>query len=130
MRFFIIPIILGVIFSWAFFSYIVWAIPPEIDGKLVTSNLVYFLISGGLGLALTLALAFYFGGGFLREKPRSVDPSHQLRNLLFRSLRRGFLISLLIVSLVILNIFNLLNILNVALVIGIVILAEIYFSSR
>src|SRR4030067_552362 len=130
MKFFIIPIILGVIFSWAFFSYIVWAIPPKIGGELIISNLVYFLISGGLGLALIAGLLIYFLGNFFLPKVRGVEPTHQLRGLLFRSLRRGFLLSISVVGLTSLNIFGLLNLLNAALVIGIVILAEIYFSSR
>jgi len=130
MRFFIIPIILGVIFSWAFFSYIVWAIPPKIGGELVISNLVYFLIFGGLGLALIAGLLIYVLGNFFLPKVRGVEPTRQLRGLLFRSLRRGFLLSISIVGLTSLNIFGLLNLLNAALVIGIVILAEIYFSSR
>ncbi len=130
MRLFIIPSLVIAIFAWGFFGYIVWAVPPRIEGALVISNLVYFLISGGLGLALTAGLFIYFVGNFFLPKVRGVDPTHQLRSLIFRSRRRGFLLSILIVGLVGLNIFGLLNLLNAALVIGIVILAEIYFSSR
>lgn len=130
MRLFIIPSLVIAIFAWGFFGYIVWTVPPKIEGALVISNLVYFLISGGLGLALTAGLLIYFVGNFFLPKVRGVDPTHQLRSLIFRSLRRGFLLSILIVGLVSLNIFGLLNLLNAALVIGIVILAEIYFSSR
>ncbi|MCH7541170.1 hypothetical protein IH981_00100 [Patescibacteria group bacterium] len=130
MKLFIISSLVIAISAWGFFGYIVWAVPPRIEGALVISNLVYFLISGGLGLALTAGLFIYFVGNFFLPKVRGVDPTHQLRSLIFRSLRRGFLFSILIVGLVGLNIFGLLNLLNAALVIGIVILAEIYFSSR
>lgn len=130
MKLFIIPSLVIAIFAWGFFGYVVWAVPPKIEGVLVISNLVYFLISGGLGLALTAGLLIYFAGNFFLPKVRGVDPTHQLRSLIFRSLRRGFLFSILIVGLVDLNIFGLLTLLNAALVIGIVILAEIYFSSR
>ena len=130
MKLFIISAVLAAIFSWVFFGYIVWFVPPKIGGEIVISNLVYFLISGGLGLALTTCLLIYFLGNFFLPKIRGVEPTHQLRGLLFRSLRRGFLLSVVIVGLASLNIFSLLNLLNAALVIGIVILAEIYFSSR
>ncbi len=130
MRLFIISAVLAAIFSWVFFGYIVWFVPPKIGGEIVISNLVYFLVSGGLGLALTTGLLIYFLGNFFLPKVRGVEPTHQLRSLLFRSLRRGFLLSIVIVGLTSLNIFSLLNLLNAALVVGIVILAEIYFSSR
>lgn len=130
MRLFIIPIFLVAAASWAFFGYIVWVVPPEMDGTLVISNLIYFLASGSLALGLTSGLVLYFIGSIFLPEVRGAETAKAPKKLLFRSFRRGFFFSVLISSVVALNIFGLLNILNAALVIGIILLAEIYFSGR
>ena len=130
MRVFLIPIIFIAAAAWVFFGFIVWSAPPKIDGSLVISNFFYFLLSGGIGLALTSGSLLYFIGSFLQPMVRGVNPISTLRKLLFQSLRRGSLFSLVIVGFITLKVFGLLNLLNAALVLGIVILAELYFSSR
>src|SRR3989304_8715611 len=130
MRVFLIPIILMAAAAWAFFGFIAWSAPPKIDGSLVISNFFYFLLSGGIGLALTSGLLLYFIGSFLQPMVRGVNPTSTLRRLLFQSLRRGSLFSLVIVGFITLKVFGLLNLLNAALVLGIVILSKLYFSSR
>ncbi|MDP2721010.1 MAG: hypothetical protein Q8O75_03665 [bacterium] len=130
MKLFLIPIILMAAAAWAFFGFIVWSVPPKIGGFLVISNLFYFLLSGGIGLALTSGLLLYFISSFLQPMVRGVNPTSTLRRLLFQSLRRGLFFSLVIVGFITLKVFGLLNLLNAALVLGIVILAEIYFTSR
>ena len=130
MKLFIIPIFLVVAASWAFFGYIVWAVPPEMDETLVISNLIYFLASGSLALGLTSGLVLYFIGSIFLPEVRGAETAKAPKKLLFRSFRRGLFFSVLISSVVTLNIFGLLNVLNAALVIGIILLAEIYFSGR
>ena len=130
MRFFIIPIFLLAFSSWAFFAYIVWLTPPEIEGKLVLSNLTYFLASGTSALGLTATLILYFIGGVFLPQVRGAETAKAPRNLLFRSLRRGIFFSIVVASIATLSIFDILNILNAVLVVGIILLAEIYFSSR
>ncbi|HEX7456216.1 MAG TPA: hypothetical protein VF303_02000 [Candidatus Nanoarchaeia archaeon] len=116
--------------SWIFSAYIVWYIPPKIDNALVISNLVYFFLFGTLALALTASLVFYLFGSFFQLKIHGVGREPTLKRLFLRSARRGFLLALLISATIALNVFNLLNLLNAALVIGIILLAEIYFSGR
>ena len=130
MRLFIIPIFLVAAASWAFFGYIVWAVPPKMDETLVISNLIYFLASGSLALGFTSGLVLYFIGSIFLPEVRGAETAKAPKKLLFRSFRRGLFFSVLISSVVALNIFGLLNILNAALVIGIILLAEIYFSGR
>jgi hypothetical protein len=130
MKIFIISIFLLSIASWAFFGYIVWFIPPELDGELVFSNLIYFLTSGAFALGFTTGLILYFIGNVFLPKVRGEETAKGPRRLLFRSLRRGLFFSILVVSIATLNVFDLLNILNGILVVGIALLAEIFFSSR
>ncbi len=130
MKIFIIPIFLLAVASWAFFGYILWFIPPEIEGKPALSNLTYFLVSGALALGLTTALILYFVGNIFLPDVRGAETAKAPRNLLFRSLRRGIFFSIAVASIASLSIFDILNILNAVLVVGILLLAEIYFSSR
>lgn len=130
MKLFIILIFFGASAFWTFFAYIIWFIPPEIDGKLVLSNLIYFLASGALALGFTTALILYFVGNIFLPAVRGAETVKAPRNLLFRSLRRGIFFSIVVASIATLSIFDILNILNAVLVVGIILLAEIYFSSR
>lgn len=118
------------VFFWAISAYLVWSIPPKIEDKIVLSNLSYVLLSGFLALSLTATVIHYFTGGFFVEKRRGVESAIAIKNLFMRSIRRGFLISILATSFAALNAFELFNIFNAVLLIGIIILAEIYFSSR
>lgn len=130
MKVFVLPILLIAAAAWAFFAYLVWFIPPVIEGSLVFSNLAYFFLSVGVAFGLTASLLLYFFGSFLLPKTRTLDATHFLKRLFIKSLRRGFLLSSLLVTIGALNVFNLLNLLNGVLVVGIAILIESYFSSR
>ncbi len=130
MKLFIILVFLGAAAFWTFFACIIWFIPPEIDGKLVLSNLTYFLASGTSALGLTATLILYFIGNIFLPQVRGPETAKAPRNLLFRSLRRGIFFSIVVTSIATLSIFDILNILNAVLVVGIILLAEIYFSSR
>lgn len=130
MKLFLIPIFLFALVGWGFFSYLVWFVPPEIEGRLALSNIVYAIISGGVALGLSVSLVHYFFARYFQPTLRSVKTGVQERKTLLQSLRRGFLFSVTLAGVIALNVFDLLNLLNAGLLIGIAILAEIYFSSR
>ncbi|MEX0622115.1 MAG: hypothetical protein WD187_03990 [Candidatus Woykebacteria bacterium] len=130
MKFFVAVFFLIAAFSWAAFAYLIWFVPPDIEGQLAISNILYVFLSGFLALGISVSLVLYFFENFLAPKSRATGAQSQPRRLFFRSLRRGFLFSLVTTSVVALNVLNLSNILNVGLVVGIAILVEIYLSSR
>jgi len=130
-----VKLILFIIFlvaavSWIFVGYLVWFIPAKIEGRVALTNLAYLLVSGTLGISLTISFLHYFVGSFFLPKTRNLDQTTPSKKLLLVSLRRGFLISLPIAGIILLNAFEIFNLLNAALIIGIALLAEIYFSSR
>jgi hypothetical protein len=130
MRFFLIPIfIIGVLF-WAIFGYLVWTIPPKIDGQLVVTNVLYTVLTGAFSLWSTTTLVHYLIGSFFLPKVRGIDQTNPAKRLLLESLRRGFLLSTAVSGLVILNVFEIINLLNVSLILGIAVLIEIYFANR
>jgi len=130
MRIFLLPtVVLGTI-SWACLAYLIYYVPPKIGGQIVLSNLSYVLVLTLVALTIAVSLVFYFVSSFFIPKSRTVDPTHSLRALFRRSLRRGFLAAAAATSLMALNAFGILNLINATLIIGIAILVEIYFSSR
>ena len=130
MKLFLTPIFLFAVAGWGFFGYLVWFVPPEIEEHLALSNIVYAIISGGAALGFSVSLVHYFFALFFKPKLRSMPTGSQERKTLLQSLRRGFLFSITLSGVIALNVFDLLNLLNAGLLIGIAILAEIYFSSR
>ncbi len=130
MRLFLTSILLLSIFFWGVFGYFLYSVPPEVDGKMIISNVAYTIVAGSLGLLFTLTLTTYFIGNFFQPKVRAVAQINPSRKLLLRSLRRSFIFSISVAVIVTLNVFGIVNLLNAGLIIGISILAEIYFSSR
>jgi len=130
MKKFLIPIAIFALLGWAAFFSLVYFTPPKIGEAIVITNVSYTLLSALVGLTFTTTLAVYLISGIFVTKLPGQDMSIVSKRRLVRSLRRGFLFSFLIVSLEFLNVFSFLNFLNAALIIGIVILTELYFSSR
>jgi len=121
--------ILGVV-TWGIVGYLVYTVPPKIGGAIVLANVSYFFLTAFFALGITTSLVFYFIESIFYRRARGVDPMPTLRGLFRRSTRRGFLLSILVISLVGSRAFGLLNLINAALLIGIVVLIEMYFSSR
>lgn len=121
--------VLGVL-AWGVVGYLIYTVPPKIGGAIVLTNVSYFFIAALFALGITASLVFYFVESFFYQRARGVDPTPALRNLFRRSARRGFLLSILVVGLDAARAFSLLNLVNGALLIGIVVLVEMYFSSR
>jgi hypothetical protein len=130
MKLFLLPIIIVGSVAWASLGYLIYTTPPEIEGKLVISNLSYVLLAILIALTTTAALAHYFIFSFFLPKSRTIDPVLALRVLFRKSLRRGLLLATAATSLMALNAIDILNLINATLIIGIVVLVEIYFSSR
>jgi len=130
MRIFLLPIIVSGVIAWAALGYLVYTIPPKIEGRFVLSNLSYVLLAILIALTTTATLVHYFILSFFTPKSRAIDPVLALRALFRKSLRRGFLLAAATTSLMALNAFEILNLINATLIIGIAVLVEIYFSSR
>ena len=132
MQIFILPIIFLTLLAWGVFGYIVWFVPPEIGGKLITINLLYFFVSGWIAIAGTASLIIYFASYlFTYEK---VKPEQKFLNKprqIFRiSLRRGALLASALTAIGFLRINDVDNTFNVALLVLIALLIEVYFSSK
>ena len=121
--------ILGVL-AWGVVGYLFLNFPPEIGDAIILTNVSYFFLAAFFALGITTSLIFYFVESIFHQTARGVDPMPALRGLFRRSARRGFLLSILVVGLVAARAFSLLNLINGALLVGIVILIEMYFSSR
>jgi len=121
--------ILGVL-AWGAVGYLFYSVPPKIGGAIVLSNVSYFFLVSSLALGITASLIFYFIEVFFYRKSRGIDPMPSLEKLFLKSARRGFLLSILAIGLTSARVFGLLNLINAALLIGIVVLIEMYFSSR
>ena len=130
MKKLLIPIAIFALIGWAAFFSIVYFTPPKIGAAIVITNVSYALLSALAGLTFTTTLVVYLVSGIFVKSLPGQDMSIASKRRLIRSLRRGFLFSFLIVALESLKVFSSLNFLNAALVIGIVILIELYFSSR
>ncbi|OGY21276.1 MAG: hypothetical protein A2126_02130 [Candidatus Woykebacteria bacterium GWB1_45_5] len=130
MRVFLIPTTILGVTAWAILGYLIYFVPPKIEGNLILSNLSYVLILTLIALTVTISLVFYFISSFFLPKSRTIDPTYSSRALFRRSLRRGFLIATVTTSLMALNALGILNLINATLIIGIAVLVEIYFSSR
>lgn len=121
--------ILGVV-CWGVAGYLIYNIPPKIGEAIVLTNVSYFFLAALFALGISLSLIFYFIESVFYRRARGVDPMPTLRGLFRRSARRGFLLSILVVGLIASNAFGLLNLINAALLMGIVVLIEMYFSSH
>jgi hypothetical protein len=121
--------ILGVL-AWGVVGYLFYSVPPKIGGAIVLSNVSYFFLASSLALGITAGLIFYFIESTFYRKSRGINPMPSLKKLFLKSVRRGFLLSILAVGLTSARVFGLLNLINAALLIGIVVLIEMYFSSR
>ncbi|OGY24110.1 MAG: hypothetical protein A2172_01025 [Candidatus Woykebacteria bacterium RBG_13_40_15] len=130
MKKFIIPITIGAVVFWAVFFSIVYFTPPKIGEAIVITNVSYALLSALAGLTFTITLAIYFISGVFVTRLPGQDMLIASKRRLVRSLRRAFLFSFLIIAIEFLKVFSFLNFLNTALIIGIVILIELYFSNR
>jgi hypothetical protein len=116
--------------SLILFGYIVWTVPPTLDGNLVITNFLYALVLGTIGLFGWLTLLIYFVSSFTQTKKSITDQQPSRTKAFWMAVRRALLISILVSGLVILRTFELLNILNLCLLVGILVLVEIYFSNR
>ncbi len=114
--------------SWAFFAYLLFFVPPTVSGALVISNLAYFLLSGFVALALSATLIFYFFHSTLRQKSKTIDPPDIFTKLYIKSARRGLLLAVLVTGFALLSLTGFFNILNAALLVGTIVLIEVYFS--
>lgn len=128
-------LVLSIIFftaivSWMIFGYIIWSVPPKIDGELVLSNFLYAMFSGFLGLSSLLTIFIYFISKLFTPKRRINATDLLTKKIFLMSVRRSLLISTLFTGTISLNVFDLLNILNVSLLVGILILVEIYFTNK
>ena len=130
VKLFLISIFLIAALLWVAFGYFIFNIPPKIDDQIVITNVTYTISSGALALWFTIGLVHFFLGSFFQPKVRGIDQINLYKRLLLGSLRRGFLVSAAAAGIVALNVFEVANLLNAGLIIGIVILVEIYFSSR
>jgi len=105
----LLPTLILAILFWLSWLYLLFFTSPEdsFDCSLfvVRCSLILFFIT--LSCALTLTLALIFG-----------------------NTRRGFLLTLGIIGFLILRMFDLAHYLNLALLIGILLSLEIYFSKR
>ena len=116
--------------AWAVFGYIIWSVPPKIEGQLVLSNFLYALGSSFVGLSFALTLFLYLLLSIFWPKKRAAISERPTKKIFWASARRAGLLSTLLTGLITLNVFDLLNILNGVLLVGILVLIEIYFSSR
>jgi hypothetical protein len=116
--------------SWVFLGYLILNVPPKIDGEMVLANVLYALFSGFVAVWFTITLLHYLIFKFIQPKSSLPTDAGLNKKLFWPSARRGFLFSILVVGLTTLKVFELWNILNASLVVGIVILTEIYFSNR
>ena len=134
MRRFLLPIIIITAVSWTIFAFIVWKVPPEIGGKLIQVNFIYFFASGYLAVTLTASILLYFIRFLLEAEPRKrpvgFDETREARRVFRVSLRRGAIFATALLSLGLLKIYDLDNLLNSVFIILIALLIEVYFSSR
>src|SRR3989344_2682550 len=134
MRRFLLPIIIITSVSWTIFAFIVWKVPPEIGGKLIQVNFIYFFVSGWLAVTLTTSILLYFIRFLLEAEPRKrpvgFDETREARRVFRTYLRRGAIFATALLSLGLLKIYDLDNLLNSIFIILIALLIEVYFSSR
>ena len=130
MKIFLFVIFIISALSWSGFGFIIWTVPPKIDDQLAITNFLYALALGFTGLWGTFTLLIYLVTNIFKPKTRITEAQPSDKKIIWSSIRRSLLISSLAAGLITLNVFELLNILNVVLLAGILILIEIYFSSR
>jgi len=127
-------VLIAAVLAWAVFAYIVLIVPPEIGGKLVGVNFIYFFVAGWLATAATAALALYFINFLFGEAPRKrvavVEENLIPRRIFRRSARRSAIFASALAGLGLLKIYQLDNLLNSVFIILIALLIEVYFSSR
>lgn len=103
--------------------------PKDSAGNLIPINLVYFFVSGWLGLAGILSLVLYWLSNLRSKADRqaSVQALHKPKIAFRKSLRHAILIATTITGIGLLNSLDFANPLNIILLISAAILVEIYF---
>jgi len=130
MKRFWLPTFIIALISWVLGAYIFYYVPPKVGDTIAVSNVSYLLTFAFFALTTTLTLILYLILAAFVPKTRIIYQTSSLKGLFFRCLRRSFLFSITIVGLEIMHIASILTLINAALLIGIVVLVEIHFSSR
>jgi hypothetical protein len=131
MKFLLITFVIVSIVSLSLFLFVVYNLPPGEVGHLLLINVSLFLLSGFVFLASALSLVLYsLSFVFEGKKKDSGIYKERNRSLFKKALRRGSEVAsifLFLTGIKLLGIFNPLNALLIILVVG---LLEVYFTSN
>ena len=133
MRRFLIPFVLVALASWVVFIYIILQVPPKLEDDFIQINLIYFFVSGWVGITTTSSIILYFLNLLLEATPKKrleIEENLRPRRVFRTSLRRGAVFATTLFAFGLFKVNSLDNLLNSVFVVFIALLIEVYFSSR
>lgn len=130
MRFFItLTIVITALSLLALFFIVEFTVPKNLNGDLISINLVYFFLALFLSLCGITTLVLYWLSSLRLKGKRegSIEAVHRPRVVFKRSARQAILISLSITGILVLQSLGFANPLNFILIVSAAVLIEVYF---